>query len=246
MNILSIDIDFITSQYGSHVDDLVYNNDYPNRIWDFFHKTKLISKYDIKEDLINFKFIFDIFKNAIKTTNNVVFTMEHQDIINELRNTNEDLYIINIDNHHDIIYYDDDDEKIRKYDIFWCGNWVWWVYIYKNLKKYHWIGNNNSLKYNDIDQIHFHKPIIPNEYKEYTLKTLDYDVNNVNFDLIYICLSPQYTHPKHWFYFDLLKVFYEKEKNVNVELKYDHIKYRSQHLSYKNFKLQSFFENIKD
>lgn len=244
MNILSIDIDFITPQYGCHVDDIVYNNDYPNRIWDTFHSERIISKYGVKEDLKNFKFIFDCFKNAIKKTDNIVFTMEHHEIIDEIKNIDEQFYIVNIDNHHDIIYYDDDDEKIKKYDIVWCGNWVWWMYVNKNLKKYHWIGNENSLTYDE--STYDYKQFIPDEYKEYTLKTLDYDINTVDYDLVYVCLSPQYIHPEHWFYFDLLRVFCEKEKNIKIDLKYNHLKYKPKHLSYKNFKLQNFFKNVKD
>jgi hypothetical protein len=234
-------MDFIASDYCKSVDDFL-ETDYPNKAWDHFYKYRLISKYGFDEDIKNFKFIFDIFKKAIKTTDNVVFALEHQQIINEFKNFDSELNIINIDQHHDIIYKSSDEEDVEKYNILWCGTWIYWVCKYKKIKNYHWIMNDTSYSYDVV----LNKNKVPNGYREYTLKTLDYDINDIDFDLIFVCLSPQYIHPKHWFYFDLLRVFYEKEKNVKVHLKYDHIKYTSQHLSYKNFKLQNFFKNIKD
>lgn len=217
MEILSIDIDFITSEYANKVPC----GDIPNIKWDNFSKEES-KNFQINYE--NFAFMMHVFINAIDRCKNVMFAVNHDSILLELEKPQyNNLNIINIDHHHDIVYGDERNvQSLEKYDVVNCGNWVWKLQYLNKIKSYLWIKNNTSDTFNEGTT----SGKIPNNFKTLTKENSLNLFENKMYDFVFICLSPEYILPDHWFYYDImLKIYEEKTKQkINFIQKIPEIK----------------------
>lgn len=223
MNVLSIDIDYITKKYA---DDALGDDFNIKFKWDELlkHSENVLLEIDFD----NLSFLMNVFFKALNNSDKIIFATYHHTILKELEKC-ENLNIINIDHHHDIFYSSSYGgvDFFNKYDTVDTGNWVWKLHSLGKIESYHWIKNENSSRYDDG----LSNGILPKNYKTYLKDTLDYDILNKKYDLFFICLSPDYTAPQHWFYYDMmLKIYEEKTGNIaqfvqNVpEIRIDHLK----------------------
>jgi len=117
-----------------------------------------------------------IFKN-IDTNKDIVFSNDHDAIYTLFKHGFDEINLVNIDHHHDYAYNVLD--KVNE------GNWLYHLSkIYKI--NYQWICNNDS------------EHMRLRDYKKY-LKKYSYsnclsDVRELNFDLYFMCSSPDYNN----------------------------------------------------
>ena len=203
MNILSIDIDYITSEK------------------DFVEVSALFCK-------------------ALSSNPNVEikFSQYHADIIDLIKEVNEEMLILNIDMHHDIIYDEVCDTAEIRNGMYDSTNWLCWVAAFKKIKKYIWCKNSLSDPFDaelsssfnqmfekdraydvvdsrnvlfssklaltqKIDEIYLkYKPKIEIENK------IQNYFHEITYDKVFVCLSPDYTKDDKYFCYDVLQNIY--------------------------------------
>ena len=143
MNVLTIDLDYISNNYAKLVDN-IYSNDFSNKRWGEFYKNTYYSEDHFKVNIDNWLFILDVYTKALAECKNVAFGYEHDSILFDLQDVDEQINILNIDQHHDICYVNEQYNEVIEYDIVSQADWVLWLVKNKNLSSYTWVGNHNS------------------------------------------------------------------------------------------------------
>ena len=198
-NVLTIDLDFIAEPYIQLYCNIC-NDLSVEKQWDIvFSDPKIVSSnFDINPD--NVIYALDVFSRSLAKCKNVAFGITHDSILFELEDK-DNLNIVNIDHHHDIMYPGELEDL--KYDLVYEGSWIEYLHKKSKMEKYVWIRNENSWP------LHTSCPTTL-EWSSY-LKT-EYQYEMIP-DLIFVCLSPAYIPKFHWFYFkifmNLYKVFYD-------------------------------------
>ena len=201
-NVLSIDLDFIAEPYIQLYYDMTHEASV-EKTWDVVFSNPALTgnNFDINPD--NVIYALDIFSRSLAKCKNVAFGITHDSILFELEDK-DNLNIVNIDHHHDIMYPPEHLADL-KYDIVYEGDWIEYLHKKSKMEKYVWIRNENSY------HLHINCPTTL-DWSTY-LKT-EYQYEMVP-DLIFVCLSPAYIPKFHWFYFkifmNLYKAFYDGE-----------------------------------
>ena len=143
MNVLTIDLDYISDNYAKLVDN-IYSNDFTIKRWGEFYKNTYYSEDHFKVNIDNWLFILDVYTKALVECKNVAFGYEHDSILFDLQEVDEQINILNIDQHHDICYVNEQYNEVIEYDIVSQADWVLWLVKNKNLASYTWVGNHNS------------------------------------------------------------------------------------------------------
>lgn len=228
MRALSIDLDYIMEPSIETYHEIGYD-DNPSKRWkNYFHENKNINDFPINEK--NLQYCFSIFLRAIRTCHNISFSYNHDSILDDLIRY-DDIELINIDHHDDVIYPSDLPENSQDLDesemnslscsydeikynsIVHEGNWISLLNIQNKLNSYSFIGNEKS-----IDFSHSKKSFIKSHIPKFQYFTRDqYIFDNYNFDYIFVCLSPQYIPPCHWHYFSLFLIAAEEITNKKFD-----------------------------
>ena len=168
LNILSIDLDFLTE----NLIDFDDNGE--------FAITNPI-KFNIISRLIN------------KNKDKIIILKEHGEIVDYI---NEPCVIYNFDHHHDVYYQEESVEECHKMILFNKKEykllescWVYYLFISGYISKYKCFLNYNSDLQKDILQYGFE--FYFNYYDEFN--PYKQDLYNTNFDKVFIILSPDYT-----------------------------------------------------
>jgi hypothetical protein len=215
MNILSIDIDYLTCKYSNSTSFCSKN---PRKKWDnvlkeFNNDKKILESFEIDYD--NLSFLMSLFIKAMNNSKKVIFSVTHHAILQELeKNEYSNLNIINVDQHHDIVYGDEYDLfDLENYNIITCGNWVWKLQFLNKISSYHWIKNETSHTFNES----ITKGRLPNNYKVFLKNEIDYNIYDMTYDLLFVCLSPEYIAPNHWMYYDMMMKMYDEKTGEKVQ-----------------------------
>ena len=117
-NVLSIDLDFIAEPYIQLYYN-IQNEASVEKQWDqVFNDPALISNnFDINPN--NVIYALDTFSRSLAKCKNVVFGITHDSILFELEDK-DNLNIVNIDHHHDILYPTGQAQDLE-YDIVYEG-----------------------------------------------------------------------------------------------------------------------------
>ena len=216
MNVLTIDLDYISTNYAKLVDNIC-SNDFTNKRWGEFYNNTYYSEDHFKVNIDNWLFILDVYTKSLSKCSNVSFGYEHDSILYDLQNVDGPINILNIDQHHDICYVDEQYKEVIDYDIVSQADWVLWLVKNKNLSSYTWIGNNNSTPLDtNVVQLDWN-------YRSFLKEQLTLDTHD--FDYIYVCASPQYLAPHHWYYFDIMMMLYRNITNKEPKIHKDKFGY---------------------
>lgn len=215
MRALSIDLDYIMEPCIGSYQEIGWD-DHPMHRWKKYFDSVEENKINFSINEKNLYYCFDIFMKAILKCNNIVFSYNHDSILDDLIKYN-DIDLINIDHHDDIIYASDipDDapnkdeleldslhknyEAISESHTIHEGNWISLLNIHKKINSYTFIGNSQS-----IDFTKSKKSFVKQNLPKFQYFTKDqYTFDDYNFDYIFICLSPQYIPPCYWHYFSM-------------------------------------------
>lgn len=238
MRVLTIDLDYITTDYSRFLD--TNYSKYPALRWDkLMYNSPLISR-DFKVDCDNLLYSIDVFSRAIEQCQNVVVGIDHESILYELDSIDDEIDLVNIDQHHDIAYDKDQIYKIEKHNIVSEGAWIWYLYIRNRISSYKWICTETSVPYNrkfvssppkpgvTVDTESKHLPEIGFPFV-YGTKDKIGELTDLEFDLIYVAESPHYVYPDHWRYIDFFRIVYRNKygyfpKQITQKYEWDYSK----------------------
>lgn len=131
----------------------------------------------------------------------IFFIHSHEQVYNLIdKETHIDL--INIDHHHDLGYPGNNNTKLS------CANWINFFIKENRLDSYLWINNENSTP-----------PKLNNNYPYKTALLKNYNLNNLEGDMIIICLSPEWVPPYIRPLFNIWTNIYEFYYNTSIEFK---------------------------
>lgn len=192
MNVLSIDFDWIMEPvieaYNtiSDIPDISYHE-----CWNIIQDNFPNLHYYCNNTLL--KKIFEIIKYF---PNQVIFGKNHHEILSIINNDFINI-LVNIDHHHDCYgIHADQNNEIH------CGNWVDFLFDNNQIFQYIWINNSTS----NINQGNFFNYLKNN--KAYIEKNIDYILENIKFDKIFLCLSPTWIPPQCMPLWDILVNYY--------------------------------------
>lgn len=187
MNILSIDFDIIMYPCIKLYNDKVGGESNPTELWRY-----LEHEYEL-ENFINYdaKYLLKvakILKQVIDDGAKLIPIQEHQEIVDYLkeRETYQDerYNIYNIDFHHDLWYREEDKNMILSFDKYNCSNWLGYLLMQDKTESCHWVCAGNSGG-------------CPDKFEgKNTLETktrlMEFEVEDLKFDYVFFCLSPQW------------------------------------------------------
>jgi hypothetical protein len=138
-----------------------------------------------------------LFKN-IDTNKDIIFSNNHIDMYSLFKHGFNKINLINIDHHHDYFYNNDELND---------GNWLYHLSkIYKI--NYQWICNNDSL--------HIKEQSYKKNLKSYSYSNSLLDIQKLNFDIYFMCSSPDFNNPIGMTSYEIVKnIFLKGDKNDN-------------------------------
>jgi hypothetical protein len=197
-------------------------------------------------------FCKNLFK--IKEKENILFSQYHVDILDLCLKCKGDLEVSNIDMHHDVFYQAPQSTAEIRNGISDSSNWVGWLAVHQPLKKYTWYKQPFSDEFSDelVEAFHnmydksgnydivdarnliFNSKMAITELKnEHYLKQkpkIEVETRikkylfDIDFDYLFVCLSPEYTPKEHYYMYESLKSIKEEffkslgsKKNIQNE-----------------------------
>ena len=108
MNVLTIDLDYMSTNYSKLVDS-VYSNDFTNKRWGEFYKNTYYSEDHFKINIDNWLFILDVYN---------VWLPEHRSLMpgDNIYKTFPNLYTIRGTTHRDVIGWVSSLDKMRSHE----------------------------------------------------------------------------------------------------------------------------------
>lgn len=224
MKVLSIDLDYIMGPTIDIYADIGWDDNASTRWEKFFYETKF-KEEDLYCDKKNLFWVYGHYLKALEKCSSVSFAYDHDNILFSIADF-ENIELINVDHHHDILYPQLYDEKMVK-NMKWnfhniknnhCideGAWIAWLRSKNKVSSYTWVTNDNAIEDVDEDQLKYFNGLIP-KFKIVTRK--NYDILDHDFDHVHVCLSPQYMPSIHWHYFTMFVIAYESKTGKKVDL----------------------------
>lgn len=203
--ILSIDFDIIMYPCIKLYNGDVNGDDNPVDLWRGLEDEYGLENYNILT--YDARVLKEITKLITINKNKPIhFIQEHQEIVDHLKTTSGwdiDKYdIYNIDFHHDMWYRDTDFADILKKDEYNCSDWLGYLYLTKRTSNVTWLKAPNS---EDLSIKAY-----GGEVKLNTLRIREfYRLNEIDFDEIYFCLSPQWVPQKYKIFYDMIQIMIE-------------------------------------
>jgi len=221
MRVLSIDLDYIMGPTIELYNSIHFDHNSSTRWRNLFEKTP-VGDHNIFMDEMNLLYCYNTFLKSLKNCDSVSFGYEHDSILYAISEY-DNIDLINIDHHDDVFaadYADDygDESYEKEYSEIvesgriHEGNWIAWLISQSKLKSYVWIGNKNS---GNKTRNEVNEKFVPNYLN---VERENYNIENYNFDHIFVCLSPQYVPQKYWHYLSMFIIAYEEYtgKNANI------------------------------
>lgn len=231
INVLSVDFDYIMAPCIALYNDFHslknYGKDFdPKLYWEEVNKKYLIDNFlSYDEDKLLRVENLVLSKSKGISSDNIHFAKEHDSILTYLcqdkRYIDSKFNIYNVDHHHDIFYTEEQDVESSRFYFASCADWVNYLFSNDKLNTYYWFKNVNSdisimNKYSDLFEIEEFKYI--NMYEDDLIR-----LNNIPFDIIFICLSETYFPYKYQNLFYSLKEKVEQSKSCYFNI--DNIHY---------------------
>ena len=228
-NVLSIDMDYVMAPsiqlYNHYVGTILdaMSDEFGEKeggfwgtksktFWEWMNDDLFCDKY-LVFDQTKYQSVINLLKNKVKdiSDENIYFGKEHDAILTFLcgdeKKADFTYNVYNVDHHHDIYYADEARDRIEKFACAGIAEWVWYLYDFGKLKNYYWISNDES-KYPPYSLEDYHEFDTLHKIKEVS------ELEDLNFDYIFICKSEFYLPYKYQFLFDEVKKAVEEVKNT--------------------------------
>ena len=192
MKVLSIDFDYIMSPCIKLYNNYVCGDENATVQWNDLESRLDISSF-LSYDANSLIEIASLILRNVKNGAKFISIKEHQEIIPAISHC-DDIELVNIDFHHDIMYGPVSKVNIADFDKYSCADWVGYLFMKKKLSSYTWIKAPQSDPY----------------YQE--LMEIDYNVGSHrdikdlpnDFDYVVFCLSPQWVPYRYQHLYDLI------------------------------------------
>ena len=196
MNILSIDIDYAFSPDIAKYDDYVNGSKLTSEEEWLALEARGFTKPSVNNEKLNV--LIKVFTDALLTTEQVYFLNNHHEIVPFLQ-TSSAHKIVNFDHHHDIFY-----PGWHTMETLDEGNWVGWIDSLGLISSYTWYKNEDSEELDSTVNLscHYHEEL----YNDQALP---------EFDLIFVCSSPNWIHEDNIY---VLNSFKETKADGKIRL----------------------------
>lgn len=225
MRVLSIDLDYIMGPTIDLYHSIGWDDNASTR-WETFFSSSKIKEEELFCDQKNLFWVFEQYMKALEFSPSVSFAYDHDNILYNIKDY-ENIELINVDHHHDVLYPQVDNPKQITNNLKWNyhiikdhhhideGAWIAWLRSKNKLKSYTWVTNQNAIDDTESEVMKYFDSLIP-RFKAVTRE--NFQINNHNFDHIHVCLSPQYMPKRHWHYFNMFIIAYEAKTGIKVDL----------------------------
>jgi len=225
MRVLSIDLDYIMGPSIDKYSEIGWDENPSTRWSNFFHISKT-KEHELIFDKKNLLWIYSHYLKALEKCSSVSFAYDHDNILYHIKEY-DNIDLVNVDHHHDILYPSIFEDEIIVKNMKWNyqkiknnssvneGEWIGWLRAKDKLNSYTWVTNQNAIDDLGEKQIKYFDSLI-RKFKIVTRE--NYDIVNHDFDHIHVCLSPQYMPKIHWHYFSMFVIAYETKTGNKVNL----------------------------
>jgi len=182
--------------------------------------------------------------HGIQDKSKVVLAQYHADILDMLNGIDGELDIYNIDLHHDIFYEKEASIAEVSAGIAGSSDWVLWSALNLNLNSYTWVKQpyseefseemvelfceayykNRSYDIIDARNVLFtSKLAFTHDSEDFCIKQkpsifvetrLNKEILSIDFDYLFVCLSPEYTPKENYFFYEICKSAYSTYFNI--------------------------------
>ena len=196
MDVLSIDFDIIMAP------TIEFYNNMVGKGWKKlqFNNPGLITA---KASFCNYNLILHLLEKIINYNTQIYVAYNHKTIVDFLKD-DINITVYNIDHHHDLGYGGDKENALENLS---CGNWAKYLFDNNQMNKYIWLKNESSNMFST-------EYIKPEEYDCEVKTFIEFIQTNffdMNFDKIFLCLSPEWVPPYYrTLFFGLLDLINQK------------------------------------
>lgn len=194
LKILSVDFDYIMYPCIKLYNTYVSESENQTFIWERLEQILEIDKY-LCYDANALKTITEIILKNIRKQAKFIPVKNHEEIVDILKKNKDysstKFDIVNIDFHHDMYYREEDIAEILDFGKYNCSDWLGYLYFTDKLKRCQWLKAPNSDFYDGKAEIEI-------------LGKKDLDSIGNNFDIVFLCLSPQWVPYKYHHLYELL------------------------------------------
>lgn len=201
MRVTTIDFDIIMSP---SID--FYNHMIPFNKWEDLTKIPFMNLLNI--DTVHYHRLTEWIISMLDKLpqDKIFFIRNHDEVINILKEYDEQYSVINIDHHHDLGYMSLQDQTDPYEQDLGCANWVLDLIKNKVLDSYIWLHNSNFETPNHVD--------FPYQHQCFQ----NYDIDNLQPDILIICLSGEWI-PPYWLpLFQIWIDLYNHKFNQNLTI----------------------------
>lgn len=225
MRVLSIDLDYIMAPTIDIYHETGWD-DNPTTRWELFFSLTKVKEEELYCDKKNLFWVYEQYLRALENCSSVSFAYDHDNILYSIQDYDE-IDLINIDHHHDILYPQMEKPDLVLNNMKWNyhvikdnhhideGAWIAWLRSKDKIRSYTWITNENAIEGVGDTELKYFNSLIP-RFKVVTRK--NFEIKDYNFDHIHVCLSPQYMPKRHWHYFTMFSIAYEAKTGNKVDL----------------------------
>ena len=194
LKILSVDFDYIMYPCIKLYNTYVSESENQTVIWEHLEQLLEIDKY-LCYDAGALKTITELILKNVKNHATFIPVENHEEIVDILKKDKDypsaKFDIVNIDFHHDIYYREEDIAEILDFGRYNCSDWLGYLYFTKKLKRCCWLKAPNSDPYDGKAEIEI-------------LGKKDFGSIKNDFDMVFLCLSPQWVPYKYHHLYELL------------------------------------------
>lgn len=204
MRILSIDFDAIMFPCIRLYNEYCAGKENDTQIWNMLEDRFGMSDF-LNYDATLYTDIATLVAKNVGHGATFVPIQEHDELITYLKDNQlveQDMEIVNLDYHHDIMYHRESVSQILDFDLYSCADWLGYLLLKNPNNIGTWIrcpGSNNYFA-DSTNQDFGERFIVKN------LKDLP-DLMNEQFDIVFLCLSPQWVpYRYHHLYNTIVKM----------------------------------------
>ena len=206
MNILSIDFDIIMYPCLKLYNDKICGDDNPTRLWESLEASLNLSNH-LSYDVNILEAIQKVVLENVYRGARFISIEDHGTIISQLNTilenqSDDSIHMFNLDFHHDIFYDDGAPVRLKHFNQYGCADWAGYLMSEKTIETYTWIKAPNSDIFPEVllEKVDFDAQ---NFYVK-TLREFGEILETIEFDIIVLCLSPQWVPYQYHHLYDII------------------------------------------
>lgn len=201
MKILSIDFDAIMFPCIRLYNEYSAGKESDTQIWNMLEDRFGIQDF-LNYDANLYLNIANLVAKNVKNGATFIPIKEHDELVTYLKNNDllsQKLDVVNLDYHHDVMYHRESLQEIIDFDTWNCANWLGYILLKNEENTGVWVRCPGSSPYSEESCGHSFEE----RYQVKNLKDME-EIQAEQFDLVFLCLSPQWVPYKYHHLYDTI------------------------------------------